>query len=158
MIRRITLLVAFLAVLSMAVVPAGAAAQTNNTTNVSDVAPYYENESTQVDNQSWMNGRQNATLDNIVHYATRIGPFIIGGTGTSAQGGGYVGPAMISLFFLGFILSMLLSSRAGVVGSVTIAIAAGGGLASAGVAPGWLFAVALFVVGAILARVIRSQL
>jgi len=158
MIRKLTQVLLVVMLLATIVPVGGAVAQTNNTTNVSDVAPYYEGNTSEVNNESWMSGRENATLDNIVHYATRIGPFVIGGTGAEAQGGGYVGPAMVSLFIMGFILSMLLSSRAGVVGSVTIAIASAGGLANAGVAPGWIFAVVLFVVGMILARVIRSQL
>lgn len=126
------------------------AANNTSTTNqsIQDKAPYYRNQSTTVDSESWMAGRNNATLDNVIHYATRIGTFVIGNQ-QMAGGVGYAGPLVLGLVILGVFMGALAGTRPGSVGGGVLAIIIAGGLVDAGLAPQWMFAIVLFALGAV---------
>lgn len=128
----------------------GATAANNSTTNVDDVAPYYANNSTEVNNESWMSGHENATLDNMVSMATRVGGFVIGNQ--QAQDG--VGPAnglVLALVVFGVVATAGARSRVGTVGGIVLGIASAATLSTVGLAPRWLFAIIVFGVGLVAA-------
>lgn len=143
---------ALLAVLVMSIVPAGAA-QTNNSTDISDVAPYYEDNSTsEVRNESWMANRQSPTLDNTTHYLTRVGGFVIGSA--PAQGG--VGPAgimLLSLTLFGAFIGAGEGRTLGPIGGSVLAVVLASSVATIGLAPHWIYAVMVFALGLVLAAV-----
>lgn len=136
----------------LAVVASPAVAQqnntTNNSTNVSSYAPYYANESTDVNNESWMSGRENATLDNVVHMATRLGPFVIGDT-TAPGDVGSAGMLVLGLVIGGTLLGTMAGANVGSVGGSTLAFIVAAGLVGTGLAPAWMWAVLLMGLGLI---------
>lgn len=126
---------------------ATAPAAAQNATNVSDVAPYYANQSDAVPNGSYYNGTENATLDSIGDMATRLGPVFIGTgdmdpSGTGFQGALITGFVMI-LMFVGAWAMLPLGS----VGGGVLAVVVGYGLTDLGLAPGWFRVILVFVVG-----------
>lgn len=135
----------------------GVAAAQSNDTNVSDNAPYYENESSEVNNESWFDGRENATLDNTVNFLTRIGGYVVG-PGDTAQGGvGRTGPLILALVALGAVVSVGVGNGLGPVAGGVLGVTAIGGLTAAAVVPAWLYPVLLFVVGGVVSIIaIRS--
>ena len=122
-----------------------AVAQDNNST-INGTAPYYDNQTTQVDNQSWMSGRENATLDNTFHFASRITTFVVGDGDQAADG-----PLLVGLFVLGAVLGVTVGSGVGIVGGGVLTVIALFGASAMDLAPGWLYPVALFGVGLLLA-------
>lgn len=122
---------------------ASSAGAVNNTT-----ANPYNNTTPVVDNGSWMQGREDPTLDNSTHFVTRIGTFILGNNGGSA-----VGSLLIGLLVMGFIGAAAGGSRFGVVAGAVIGMAAVAGLVEAGFAPVWTYGVLLFILG-ILATIV----
>jgi len=155
--RRVGVLLALLAVVASVGLLAGAgAAVPENGTNVSEKAPYYSNNSTAVDNSSWMEGHREPSLANVVHYSTRFSAFVIG-TGTQ-QEGGWTGPVITGLVVYGMVMSLIYRAGIGPVGGSVTMVTASFGLTTAGLAPMWVFAVGLFGVGGILAWVIRRAL
>jgi len=135
-----------------------AATPTATTTpqNVSSVAPYYANSSASVDNASWMAGRHNATLDNVVNYATRIGAYIIGSGYTAQDGVGAAGTLVLGLLVGGVFVGR--GERTGPVGGAVLAVTVIAGLVSATIAPGWFWAIALFGLGTVLSVVVIRAL
>lgn len=138
--------------LATAAMSGSVAAQDGNETNVSDKAPYYENETTDVGNESWTDGRENATADNIMHYATRLGSFVVGGDGSSS------GPLLMGMIVLGGILGVTIGSGVGIVGGGVIAVAALFAVVAIDIAPAWFYAVGLFGIGILLAASIKRVL
>lgn len=127
-----------------------AAAANDDTVSLDEKAPYYAENSSEVNNESWMNGHENATLDNVASMATRVSGFVIG-TG-QAQGG--VGPAnglVLALVVFGAVATAGARSRVGTVGGSVLGIAAAAALSAVGLAPSWLFAVIMFGVGLVAA-------
>lgn len=123
------------------VMPVPAAAQDNT----SD--PYYNNTTATVDNESWMAGHENATLDNQVSMLTRISVVVVG-SGPTTQGGG--GPAGVLIF--GFVLvgagvATMGRSNVGAVGGGALFVALAAGVVQLGFAPAWTWALILLGVG-----------
>lgn len=153
--RRTALLVTVLLSSALLVLVGGmpAAAQDNNTTNISDVAPYYANNTSDVANESWMHGHEAPTLANFSHYLTRVGGFIVG-NGGQAQGGGSMQGLILGLIIMASFVGIAVGPGVGGVGGAVLAVIGVAGLVSAALVPGWLYPVVLFVVGAILAVVV----
>lgn len=125
-----------------------AAAQNNSTTNAS--AGYYNNTTATVDNESWLAGREDATLEDQVAMLTRLSTVVIG-SGPETQGGG--GPAGVLVF--GFLVAgtgtaMLGRSQVGAVGGATVFVALAAGIVELGFAPRWMWALILLGIGTIL--------
>jgi hypothetical protein len=136
--RTAIVLIGSLALLLLA--GSGVAAAANNTS-----VDYYSNSSTSVGNASWTDGRTNATLDNALHYVSRVGTFVVGGGSVSSTA---------SSVATGFLLFLVIAgasirARLGIVGGSVISIVAVGGLSIAGFAPAWLYSIALFAVGSL---------
>lgn len=150
--RRI-LVVAILILAALVAVPSATAQE--NTTNASDVAPYYANNSTYIANESWMENRTDPTLENTTSLFTRLGTFIIG-SGVRGQNV-WAGPLVLGLVFIGAALGAL-AGNAGIVAGSVVAVAMLRGMVVVGLAPAWLWPVALFALGLVLTGIyIRSQ-
>lgn len=143
--RRAILIVAVLACLvsgmAVGLFAGGAGAQN----------PYYNN--TTVDNDTanvsvWLEGREEATLDNVTHVLTWVSTFVIG---ERPEGG--VRALLTAILLLGVFLGFIAGGRIGTVGGASIGLGALGGLALAGVVPFWLYAMSLFALGVVLAAV-----
>jgi len=148
----VTAVAALLTVLLLASAPAVAE---NNTTNLSDKAPYYANETSDVANESWMQGRENATLDNILAYAGRIDSFIVG-SGVQAQGdAGYAAPLLVGVLLVGGIIGTGVGTGIGLVGGGVIMVATVFAFVQVGIAPAWLYPLVLFGVGLILSTILK---
>lgn len=145
--RRVRwLLAALLALSALAVTGVATGA------NVSDKAPYYDNQSDQVRNETWMDNRTEPTLDNTTHYLTRVGGFVIGQQ--PAQGG--VGPAgvmLLSLVLFGSFVGLSEGRSVGPIGGAVLAVALASGVATVGLAPHWIYAVVIMGLGLVLAAV-----
>ncbi|MGZ0745721.1 hypothetical protein [Haloparvum sp. AD34] len=154
--RRTALAVAGIAALLTLVLLASApAVAENNTTNLSDKAPYYANETSDVANESWMQGRENATLDNILAYAGRIDAFIIG-SGYETQGNtGYAAPLLVGVLLAGGIIGTGVGTGVGLVGGGVIMVSTVYAFVQVGIAPQWLYALVLFGVGLILSTILK---
>jgi len=126
---------------------AGVAAQENNTTNISDVASYYDNESAVVANESWMDGREIWTLDNGLNYLSRLSTFVIGSGHTAQGGAGSAGALVTGLVVFGVFAGMVVGSGVGAVAGAVLAVATTVGVIQIGLAPAWLYAVVLFLLG-----------
>lgn len=162
-----TLIAALLLTASIATVammtPAGvatvAANETNDTngTNVSDEAPYYANQTPSVKNESWMDGRENATLDNVFHYASRFGTFVIGSgsDSTNVDDPRSAGPLLVGVVLLGAIMGTAVGSGVGSVGGGVLSMVGLFGLVAVDVAPTWVYAVGLFGLGIVLSAVFK---
>lgn len=133
-----------LASLVAAVAP-GAAQVSNNST-------YYENQSSQLDNESWLSGREDPTLDNFTHYLTRVGGFYIGQE-EAQDGVGPAGAMVLSLVLFAGLVGGMRERRVGPVAGVVLAIALSSAVVTAATAPNWIYAVGLFGVGLVLSAV-----
>jgi hypothetical protein len=135
-----------------------AGAVQENETNVSDKAPYYADNTSAVDNESWMEGHREPSLANILHYSTRFSSFVVG-TGSPSQGGaGFTGPLITGMLVYGAVIAGMYQSGIGPVGGSVTMVVASFGLTTAGLAPMWVFAVGLFGIGGVLAWVLRRAL
>jgi hypothetical protein len=136
-----------------------AAAQPNNST-LDDAAPYYNN-STSVNATPpldvWLAGASEPTLQTMLDLAIRSTTFWLG-TGT-APGGGPAGVLLTTLLIGGAVLAMVRGSRIGLVAGGVVGLSAVGLMVTMGLAPRWLFAIALLLVGlvaaGVFARVVR---
>lgn len=131
---------------ALAALSTPAVAQTNNTTNISEKAPYYADENAQVDNESWLEGNRNATLENTTTWVTRLGSFVIGTKPGSSQDEA-AGALLVGLLMFGLVLGSIGPNRVGFVAGSTMGSATIAGLVISGLAPEWLWAVVLFVIG-----------
>lgn len=118
-----------------------------------DVAPYYAENDTTVDNDSFYEGRENASLENTTNFLTRIGPFIIG-SGTAQGGVGDAGILVTGLLFGGILLGTVFGAGVGPVGGLVLAVTSIGGLATVAVLPAWFWPVLLFGLGVTLSIVV----
>lgn len=130
------------------------AAQTATPTNssVDDKAPYYADNTTQLDNESWFAGNENATLDSFITMLTRLGTFVIGDT--PAQNGGPGGAIVVGLVLAGAMGSTMVRNGPGPVGGAVLGLVGLAGVTAVGLAPAWLLPVVLFVLGLILTSVV----
>jgi len=130
---------------------AGPAAAANNTTS------YYENESTNTTGAGWVPG-ENATLDNILDMATRLGPTFIGTGGMDPSGTGYVGYLILSLVLVGSTLGTMRGAGVGPVGGSIIGMTLAYGLVDVGLAPSWVKTILLLGLGLATAVVIKRTI
>lgn len=150
--RKRWLVAAIFLVATLVGVVAPAVAQTNNST-LEEKAPYYANNTSHVSNESWMAGREEPTLDNVLHYATRVGGFVIG-DGDRTVGAAASGTLALGLVVAGAMGSTLLTSGVGPVGGSVLGMVALAGLVTVGLAPAWTLAISLFGVGIVLTVVV----
>lgn len=138
----ITAIVA-LALLCLLVAPA--AANNNTTTN-------YYNNSTQQDaadsttGAGWVAG-ENATLDNVLDMATRLGPVFIGSGALDQSGTGFTGILILSLTLVGSTLTAMRGAGVGPVGGSILGMTLSYGLVEIGLAPPWTKVLLLFGLG-----------
>ena len=132
--------------------------ENGTTESVDEKAPYYDGANTEVQNESWMQGRDRATLENVLHLASRFGTFVVGG-GESAQGGiGSAGPLLVGTVLLGAMIGASVRSGVGSVGGGVLSIAGIVGLQAIDVAPSWLYPVVLFGLGIVLSSVFKRAI
>jgi hypothetical protein len=136
-----------------------AAQSTNNSTNVSDAAPYYESadpDQVEADQNEWLAGIEEPTLTGMADLLTRIGTVWVGvGSG---QGGGPAGVMLTGLVVLGTVLSTAAATRVGPVAGGALAVTTVLTLGGLGLIPGWVTAVALFILGAVAVGVMRRSI
>jgi hypothetical protein len=159
--------VALLVVAAIGVAPAAAttssgvvAAANNSTTstNISDVAGYYDNESAVVANESWMDGREEWSFDNGTNYLTRLSTFLVGSGHTAQGGAGSAGALITGLAVFGMFAGLLVGSGVGAVAGMVLAVSTTVGVIRIGLAPAWLYAVLLFLLGGLATTAfVRSQ-
>jgi hypothetical protein len=140
-----TLTATLLVVATLLAMGAGTAQLANNSS-------YYENQSSQVDNESWLSGREDPTLDNFTHYLTRVGGFYIGQE-EAQDGVGAAGAMLLSLVLFGGLVGGMRGRSVGPVAGVVLAIALSSAVVAAQTAPNWIYAIGLFGVGLILSAV-----
>lgn len=139
-----TLLLALLAVSALAM---PAVAQNN------DNATYYTEEDDSTGLAPWLSGLTDASLDDILSLAMRLGTFIIGG-GVVAQGGvGSAGALLTGLLVSGVMAGIGFRSGAGATGGLVVGLVSSFLFLSVGVGATWAYPVVLFVVGLIVATV-----
>lgn len=150
----IAVLLVFMAVFSASGTVGVVAAENN--TSINDTGPYYNDTTKNVSMEAWLNGSQNASLDDIVGMALRIGPVVVG-VGPMAPGGiGNAGTFVVALLVIGAAFGAIVGTGVGMVGTVVLAVAVFASIVAAGIAPEWLFAVLLFGLGVLLFRVLQS--
>lgn len=136
-------------IVTVIAISGGVASAQSTPDNVTNKTGYYDNTSTTVNNQSYFDGRENATLDNTVGMLTRLGTYIVGtdDSDTSLSGGATL---VFGAIVWGAVLAMSSWSRTGMVGGGVLGTAAVAGLVSTGLAPEWLWFVVLLVAGGLL--------
>lgn len=143
--RSLTVIaIALLSLAAASTLVGPAIAQSDNTTNVSDIAPYYENNSTSVQNDTWLEGRGDATLENTTGMFARIGTFVVG-SGVRGENV-WAGPLVLGLVLVGAALGAL-AGTAGIVAGSVVGVALVATLVQLGLAPAWVWAVVLFALG-----------
>jgi hypothetical protein len=128
----------------------GSASEAPHTAQTANNSSYYDDNRSLVNNETWMDNRSNATAENSTHMLTRIGSFVVGG----GEEGGPVGALLTSLIMGSVVVGFVGVSRIGMVAGGTVGVLTLGGMASAGWAPGWLFALVIFGVGLVLTTVL----
>lgn len=119
-----------------------------------EIAPYYDEADTSVDNESWLPSN-NATLPSVLNLATRLGTFLVG---TDAGGVGASGAILTGLIVFGAVVSLSSGSRVGAVGGAVLGMSTVAALVAAGLAPSWLWALVLFALGVVATAVIARAL
>jgi len=125
-----------------------AAAQSTDT----PVDYYNQTDTPSTTTDSWLSGLTDASLDDILTLAVRIGGFIIG-DGTAQGGVGSAGALMTGLLVAGVMGGIGIRSGAGASGGVVIGIAAGSVFVTVGIGATWVYPIILFVVGLLVAAV-----
>lgn len=117
--------------------------------NISNVSPYYANQSSSVDNASWYDGVGNATIDSMGRMATRLGPYFIGTGELDPSGTGFQGVLLtgivMSIMFVGSWAMLPLGS----VGGGVLSVIVGYGMTELGLAPQWFRVILVFAIGAL---------
>jgi hypothetical protein len=130
----------------------------NNTTNstVASKAPLYNETAPSPDAGGFLPDIAEPTLPQVLDLAVRVGPYWIGSG--SGPGGEPAGVLLLGLVVGGAVVSVGSSARFGPVAGGVIAITTVGLVAEVGLAPAWLFAVALFLLGLVLTTVFLRSL
>ena len=106
----------------------------------------YEEWDDNVTHQNWTDDREDPTLSNATHYLTRVGTFVIGDDPNDPG----VGPIFTGVLVGAFFMSVLGTSRSGVVASGTMGIMVIAALSTstgAGLLPRWVYGVAILLIG-----------
>ncbi|MDR9411903.1 MAG: hypothetical protein RI531_04620 [Haloferacaceae archaeon] len=124
---------------------------------ISQTQPY-NNSDANVTHDEWTDGHEDVTIQNVSHYFSRIGTFIIGDDPNDPG----AGPLFTGLLVAGFGILVMGTSQAGLVASGTMAVivvAALSAPAGTGFLPPWLYGVIVlviaFVAGVIYVRMVR---
>jgi len=118
-----------------------AAAQNNSS------APYYNNTTSTVDNQTWLAGHEDASLDDQVSMLTRISVVVVGSGGATQGGGGPAGVLVFGFVLAGAGTATLARSDVGSVGGGALFVALAAGVVQLGFAPTWTWALVLLGIG-----------
>lgn len=151
--RPLHVLVAMLLLVSVITLPfaAGSVSATtalqDNDSNQTEPAGYYNNTSTDVNNETWMAGQEDATFENITTFAARLGTFVVG---SDADRNAPTGPLIVGLTLLGAVIGMTIGTGIGIIGGAVLAIIALFGASAIGLFPFWLYGVGLFAIGLML--------
>lgn len=138
--------------------PAAAQATPTPDGNISDTAPYYSDDNASVENDSWSANRTDPTLANVTYWVVTGGGWIVG-TGDVAPGGaGLTGSLVLGLVVGGVLLGPVSRERVGPVAGGVLLVTALFGISAAALAPSWLWAVVLFIVGLLFTVVIDRAL
>lgn len=137
----VVLFLATVAILTLALAPA--AAQTT-------VEPMYNTTPTGiVDNSTWMDGRDNASIHNVSSFVADLPAFIVG-SGTGSQGS--IPSALLTgLLVFGAVVSLTGTSRVGAVAGGVIGSSAAAALVEINLAPQWTLLVILVPIAILLA-------
>lgn len=139
----------------LAALAAPAAAQSTS-------VPYYNNSSTDdVNNETWLVGMEEPTLENVTGLLLRTGSYVIGTGDVGGPEGGEgqaTGAIVLGLTAFAVLLGILGGSGVGSVGGTVLSIAVAAGLVQTGFAPAWMWAVVLFGVGLLLSTVVIRAL
>jgi len=101
----------------------------------------------------WFSDAPNgSTLPNVVDMATRVGGFVVGGTG---GGAGFI---LVGLLLLGIVAGIMGDTVPGAVGGAVLGLTAVGAVVQAGYFPRWLWAMMVFVIGIPLATILIRAL
>lgn len=146
--RTLLVLTIVVAALALPFAAGSVGAQESNETNQTEPAPYYDNTSTDVDNESWTAGNEDATFENITTYVSRIGTFVIGSD--PGDNNAPTGPLIIGLMVLGAGLGVTVGSDLGIVSGAVLAVLSLAGVSAVGIFPQWVYAIGLFGVGLML--------
>lgn len=149
----INLALAAAVVLVLTGLGAAQATPTPTPDNVTQKAGYYNDSAgpSGVDNESWMDSRENATLANTTSYAVRFMGFVVGN-------GNAAGALVTMLLMMGLFLGMIGGTNVGPVASATLCVIALTGLVAIGFAPMWLYALVLMGLGVVSTVVIVRAL
>lgn len=124
--------------------------------------PYYNNSSTDdVNNETWLAGMEEPTLENVTSLLLRTGSYVIGTGDVGGPEGGEgqaTGAVVLGLTAFAVLLGILGGSGVGSVGGSVLAIAVAAGIVQVGFAPAWMWAVVLFGVGLLLSTVVIRAL
>ena len=137
--------------LAVAAVPAIAE---DDETESDDLPGYYDDRQVHVDNESWMDGNEDATISNVSTMLSRISSFVIGGDSS----GDTSGSLLTGMLVFGAIMGIFVGGGVGMVAGAVLtvfALFAGGAV---GIAPTWLYPVALFGVGVLLSASVKRAL
>lgn len=110
---------------------------------------YPENETQEPNNETWMDGNENATIDSTVRMVTRVGTFVVG-----QEAGSGLGSLLVGLLVSGVTIGIIGSSVVGVVGGVVMGVVTIGAMASAGIAPQWVWGIVVFGIGILLSSML----
>jgi len=154
--KRAILAVMLLAGMIVAPALAAAPAAAQNNTSVGEKAPYYEDETTHTNNESWMEGHENATVANTTHFATRFVTFIIGNEPGATDS---TSSSLITgMVLMGALVGVAAGTGVGLVGGGVLAMVTLSGVIAVDLSPEWFFPVALFLIGVLLAAVVKRQM
>jgi len=122
---------------------------------ISQTQPY-NNSDANVTHDEWTDGHEEVTIQNVSHYISRVGTFIIGSDPNDPG----AGPLFTGLLVAGFGILVMGTSQAGLVASGTMAVIVVAVLsAGTGLLPPWLYGVIVlmiaFVGGVIYVRAVR---
>ena len=146
--RRLGMMMLAVALVSLPLLTLGVgAASAQSGGNISTVAPYYANESSSVNNQSWYEGIENGTLDSMGQMATRFMSYYIGYGEAAPGGAGFEGILITGIVMTAMFVGAVFMLPVGSVGGGVLAVVVGYGMTEMGLAPSWFRVILVFVVG-----------
>lgn len=152
-----TVLAGITALSGAAVAQETATATATPSQSVTEKAPYYD-EPISVANESWLEGRENATLPNVLNMASRFGSFIVGDDVAGQGDVGSAGPLLVGAVIVGMLIGAVAGAGVGFVGGGVLTVVAVALVTTTNTAPQWLWGVMLFAIGVVLASVIKGTL
>lgn len=116
----------------------------------STITPIYNGTTPDVNNESWTQNRTDVTTDNTTAYIVRVGTFVIGSETNQSS---VAGSLLTGLLVFGFIITVLGSSKAGVVAGGAIGLTTAFTLVEVNIAPLWIYVLALAITGLLVTAV-----